>query len=237
MTMVSVCIATYNGEKYIRQQIASILPQLEPDDEMIVSDNGSSDATVSIIKSIGDERIKILQYQQEKSIVGNFENALKESKGEYIFLADQDDVWKSNKVRISMKWLENYDCIVSDAEMVDENLNIINDSYFKIHGTRKGKLYNTIIKNGYMGCCMAFNRKVLNAALPFPKDIAMHDIWIGNIAAYKYRLKFIDEKLIMFRCHPDSNSFTGAVKSGYSPLRMLTFRWSTVYNLFKYILK
>ena len=104
--MISVCVATYNGEKFIREQIESILCQLSSDDEIIVSDDGSTDGTIVIINCIGDKRIRIIEGPRKHSPTFNFENALKEAKGDYIFLADQDDVWKTNKVEVCMKWLQ-----------------------------------------------------------------------------------------------------------------------------------
>lgn len=229
--MISVCIATYNGEKFIRQQISSIISQIGDKDEIIVSDDGSADSTVSIIQGFGDKRIKIIKGPEKKSPTLNFENALRHACGDYIFLADQDDVWKSNKVSTCMQWLCKYDCVVSDAEMTDGKLNIIESSYYKVHSTKTSRYYNLLLKNGYMGCCMAFSRRVLDAALPFPEDIPMHDIWIGNIAAFKFSVRFIPDRLVMFRCHGNNSSFTAAGKSGNSIFRMFMIRWTVIKRL------
>ena len=228
--MISVCVATYNGEKFIREQIDSILCQLSSDDEIIVSDDGSTDGTIVIINCIGDKRIRIIEGPRKHSPTFNFENALKEAKGDYIFLADQDDVWKTNKVEVCMKWLQKYDCVVSDAEVTDSNLNPLYPSLYAIMQVRQGHIYNTVWKNGYTGCCMAFRREVLNASLPFPKDIPMHDIWIGNVAAYKYNVKFISEKLVLFRRHEDTISCNGK-GSKYSIWQQMKFRWSIIKNI------
>ena len=228
--MISVCIATYNGEKFIKEQIDSILRQLSLDDEIIVSDDGSTDDTISIIISIDDKRIRIIEGPRKHSPTQNFECAMKEAKGDYIFLADQDDVWKSNKVEVCMKWLQKYDCVVSDAEVTDSNLNTLYPSLYAIMQVRQGRIYNTIWKNGYTGCCMAFRRNVLKASLPFPKNIPMHDIWIGNVAAYKYNMKFIPDKLIMFRRHNETISCNGK-GSKYSIWQQMKFRWSIIKNI------
>ena len=228
--MISVCVATYNGEKFIREQIESILCQLSSDDEIIVSDDGSTDGTIVIINCIGDKRIRIIEGPRKHSPTFNFENALKEAKGDYIFLADQDDVWKTNKVEVCMKWLQKYDCVVSDAEVTDSNLNPLYPSLYAIMQVRQGHIYNTVWKNGYTGCCMAFRHEVLNASLPFPKDIPMHDIWIGNVAAYKYNVKFISEKLVLFRRHEDTISCNGK-GSKYSIWQQMKFRWSIIKNI------
>lgn len=228
--MISVCIATHNGEKYICQQIQSILCQLNVGDEVIVSDDGSTDSTVNIIRSIGDARIKIIVGPGKKSPTQNFENALRQAKGDYIFLADQDDLWKPNKVAVCMKWLKQYDCVVSDAEVTNSHLKIVHSSLFALLKVRQSRIYNTIWKNGYTGCCMAFNRKVLYASLPFPDNIPMHDIWIGNIAAYKYSVKFINNKLIYFRRHSDVVSCNGK-GSRFSLWQKIRFRWNIIKNI------
>ena len=230
--MISVCIATYNGERFIREQIDSILRQLSSDDEIIVSDDGSTDDTISIINSIDDKRIRIIEGPRKHSPTLNFECAMKEAKGDYIFLADQDDVWKSNKVEVCMKWLQKYDCVVSDAEVTDSNLNTLYPSLYAIMQVRQGRIYNTVWKNGYTGCCMAFRRNVLEASLPFPKNIPMHDIWIGNVAAYKYNVKFISEKLVKFRRHDNVISCNGK-GSRFSLCQQIKFRINTIYNVIK----
>lgn len=228
--MISVCIATYNGERFIREQIDSILRQLSSDDEIIVSDDGSTDNTISIINSIDDKRIRVIEGPRKQSPTSNFECALKASKGDFIFMSDQDDVWKPNKVNICMEWLQRYDCVVSDAEVTDSSLNPLYPSLYAIMQVRQGRIYNTIWKNGYTGCCMAFRRNVLEASLPFPKDIPMHDIWIGNVAAYKYNVKFIPDTLIYFRRHEDTTSCNGK-GSKYSIWQQMKFRWSVIKNI------
>ena len=228
--MISVCIATYNGERFIREQIDSILRQLSSDDEIIVSDDGSTDDTISIIDSINDKRIRIIEGPRKHSPTPNFECAMKVAKGDYIFMADQDDVWKPNKVEVCIEWLHKYDCVVSDAEVTDSNLNTLYPSLYTIMQVRQGRIYNTIWKNGYTGCCMAFRRNVLNASLPFPKNIPMHDIWIGNVAAYKYNMKFIPDKLIYFRRHNETISCNGK-GSKYSIWQQMKFRWSIIKNI------
>ena len=228
--MISVCIATYNGERFIREQIDSILRQLSSDDEIIVSDDGSTDNTISIINSIDDKRIRVIEGPRKQSPTSNFECALKASKGDFIFMSDQDDVWKPNKVNICMEWLQRYECVVSDAEVTDSSLNPLYPSLYAIMQVRQGRIYNTIWKNGYTGCCMAFRRNVLEASFPFPKDIPMHDIWIGNVAAYKYNVKFIPDTLIYFRRHEDTTSCNGK-GSKYSIWQQMKFRWSVIKNI------
>ena len=230
--MISVCIATYNGEKYIKQQLDSILSQLSDNDEVIVSDDSSTDGTLDIIHSLKDSRIQIFEGNSFHSPIYNFENALKFAKGDYIFLADQDDVWKPNKVEICMNYLKQYDLVISDAEIVDFNGNLISQSFFSVRGTKNGKYFN-LIKNCYIGCCMAFTRKVLVKSLPFPKNLPMHDIWIGNVASFLCgKVFFSPEKLIEYRRHESNSSQTGT-KSKRSLFTRLKERIFTVKCLIK----
>lgn len=206
--MISVCMPTYNGEKFIRSQLESILFQLEHDDEIVISDDSSTDKTVEIIKSFNDSRIHLLENNSFHSPIYNLENALKQAKGDYIFLSDQDDEWITGKVQICMEELKKNDLVIHNANVVDANGDEITDSFFKINHTRSGKIYN-LLKNGYLGCCMCFSKKLLNSLLPFPKNLPMHDIYIGNYAAFNgYKVKFIKNKLIHYRRHGCNASIT-----------------------------
>lgn len=229
--MISVCLASYNGEKYIEEQLRSILDQLNPEDEIIVSDNDSKDRTLEIIKSINDRRIKLYSFYS-KSIIKNFENSIINSKGEYIFLSDQDDVWIPGKIKKSMQILEFKDLVLSDCKIVDEDLNILNGSYFELNQSAKGFSRNLLKTNSYMGCCMAFKRNILNKILPFPKNIHIHDMWIGLVAELHYSIEFLDEPLLLHRIHTDNSSDT-FIGSSNSLFRKLYLRIIIIYNLIK----
>lgn len=232
MYMISICIATYNGARYIAEQLASILKQLSAEDEVVVSDDGSTDGTLDIVRSFNDRRIRIVDGPQRHSPTLNFECALRNAKGEYIFLADQDDVWLEGKVRRCVEELQMCDCVVSDARVTDSLLNTTSESLFQLMHVRRGRLSNLLWRNGYTGCCMAFKREVLSKALPFPTDIPMHDIWIGNVAAFCGSLHFIDDRLLLFRRHDAAASCNGK-GSAYSFWQKLSFRWHTLKNIVK----
>ncbi len=217
--MISVCIATHNGCKYLREQIDSIIPQLDNNDEIVISDDGSTDETLSLLESYHDSRIHIYHFSSPSKLPGfrlatlNFENALKHSKGDYIFLADQDDVWMDNKVSISLSYLKDYDYIVSDAFVTDSELNILSESRFvKEEKVHTNKYMAVIFSTPYQGSCAAFRRSVLEKSLPFPRGIQSHDRWIGNVAAFYFKIKIIPERLIYYRRHEGtaSNSFGGS---------------------------
>ena len=113
--MVSVCMATYNGEKYIHRQLVSILNQIDFDDEVIISDDSSTDNTLSIVKQFDDHRIQVFTNQGVSGPVGNFESALFRASGDYIILADQDDFWLPKKVDLVKSLLQDNDLLLSDC--------------------------------------------------------------------------------------------------------------------------
>lgn len=211
--MISVCMATYNGEKFIREQLFSILSQIGPDDEVIISDDGSTDTTVNCINGLNDERINLVYNSGIRGYTNNFENAMSYANGDYIFLSDQDDVWLNNKVEITMEALQAYDFVISDAITVDAELNEISKSRFVDYGIKKG-FANNLIKTRYIGCCMAFSNKVLKSLFPFPKnsDFCPHDLWVALIAEYYYKCNLINIPLILYRRHGNNSSCGGSSK-------------------------
>lgn len=229
MPDISVCIATYNGDKYIYQQLASILKQLKENDEIIISDDSSTDKTLQIINDFNDRRIKVYPDNKFYSSIFNFENALKKATGEMIFLSDQDDIWEDNKVERICKLLKKYDLVVSDCITIDEEGRVTNDSFFKIRNSGKGILKN-LYKNTYLGCCMAFNQKILKKALPFPKYIPMHDIWVGIVSELYGESYFCNEKLIKYRRHLN-NVTPSLVISSYGLIKQILFRMKLLYSI------
>ncbi len=219
---ITVCMATHNGAKYVQEQMQSILMQLGPNDELLVSDDASTDNTPVLVAAMLDYRVKLYKEQKFDSAVANFEFLLKKSSGDYIFLSDQDDVWMPNKVAIMIEGLQKAHLVVSDAEVVDADLVKIADSFFAINKTRIG-VWANLAKNGYLGCCMAFRKEVLEMALPFPKEIPMHDIWLGNVAAWFYSVMFMPEKLIKYRRH-GANASSTAEESKQALSKKLTDR-------------
>lgn len=229
---ISVCIATYNGEKFLKEQLDSILTQLKSDDELIISDDGSSDRTLEIISNYNDERIQIFSNVNKHGVVFNFENAVKKSSGDVIFLCDQDDIWFSNKVKRVIQELEKCDFVVHNALLVDEKGKSLNQDFFSYRKTRYGYWAN-LWKMGYPGCCMAFRKECLKNILPFPPNLLWHDIWIAAILHAKYKGKLIRDCLIGFRRH-GSNTSPTTKKSHYSFYFRLKYR---VYVFFHSIIR
>lgn len=199
---ISVAMAAYNGEKYIGEQIESILPQLGAGDEVVISDDNPAGKTRQVVEfySAYDERVKYFEGAGE-GVCRNFENAISKCTGEIVFLCDQDDVWLSNKVSRVLKAFEDgADVVLHDAEMADADLNVTAPSFFALNGSKPGFVKN-LLKNSYMGCCMAFRADFEKVFMPFPENLPMHDWWIGLNAELRGKVSFIDEPLIKHRCH------------------------------------
>ncbi|WP_342383093.1 glycosyltransferase [Bacteroides ovatus] len=228
-------MATYNGSKYIRQQVESVLIQLSFEDELIISDDGSLDETLQVLQEIGDIRIKIYENEPPHGVVENFENAIKHAVGDYIFLCDQDDVWMPEKVKKVLEAFENYDFVVHNAEMVDGDLISQGIDFFTLRKTRYGYWQN-LWKMRYLGCTMAFKRDTLKFILPFPNNILWHDMWAAAILHLKFHGTLINESLMWYRRHGDNASPSGE-KSGWSWAFRIKYRWFVFYNSILRIMK
>ena len=202
---ISVCMAAYRGEKFIAEQISSILPQLGEEDELLVSDDAPGGETERIVRAFCEKDARICYMAGPgKGVVRNFEFVLSEAKGDVLFLCDQDDVWRQDKVAAVMHEIGcGADLVLHDATVTDEALFVTVPSFFMLHGSRPGLVRN-VLRNSYMGCCMAFTREVAQRALPFPEDIPMHDQWIGLVAERCGNVCFLPEPLILYRRHGGS---------------------------------
>ncbi len=230
--MISVALAAYKGEKYIEEQIRSILPQLSHGDEIIVSDDRPGGMTEKIVKRIAAEDSRVVWVEgKSKGVVSNFVNAIRYCKGDKIFLCDQDDVWLPDKVkRVMEAFDEGYDLVLHNAYITDGELNITDYSFFEKRGSKKGVLRN-IFKNSYMGCCMAFDRKLLKKIMPMPRSIPMHDQWIGILAEIYGKVKFLDLPLIYYRVHG------GNVTGGKTTFRQkMEWRRYLIFKLYKRVI-
>lgn len=231
---ISVCMATYNGEKYLKQQLNSILAQLSTTDEVIISDNISTDTTVKIIESYQDHRIKLF-HCHKKNLISNFENALKNASGDVIFLSDQDDVWVSNKVEKYKLALKDNVLVFSNASMFQDEDMASSKLFFSASGKKTGIL-NNLFKVNFLGCTLAFQKSILETALPFPQRIPMHDIWLGLVAETIGKTMYLDEPLVFYRRHDDVVSATGG-KSTFSLYKKIKIRYNLLISLILRLLK
>jgi glycosyltransferase involved in cell wall biosynthesis len=221
---ISVCMAAHNGAHYIREQIASILPQLGKSDELIVVDDSSQDNTIALIESFGDSRVRIVRNVHNMGVVRSFERALQVAGGDILFLSDQDDLWHSEKVREFVARFAAYPTItliIGNGELIGAAGQSLNERLYSSGAVATGVLAN-LVKNRYQGSTMAFRREVLSVALPFPKGLPMHDSWIGLVNAIIGKAGYLDQPLVFYRRH-GANVTAG--RHG-PPTRMLAQRWT-----------
>ncbi len=223
---ISVLLAAYNGEKYISEQISSILPQLGVDDELIISDDSTGDGTYHAVEPfLSDGRVKYVKGPQ-KGVDANKEFLFSVCTGDVAFLCDQDDVWLPDKVKKVMAQINSgAGCVLHNAYLTDADLNKTGQTLFELRGAGKGIIRN-ILRNCYTGSCMALTRQAFTAALPFPKDIPMHDQWLGLVCEKEVKTVFLDEALILWR--RNEGSMTGGRTS---LIQKLKWRFNITKNI------
>lgn len=211
---VSVVVATYNGAEFIREQIDTILAQSTPVDEIIITDDKSTDATIEICRSaLHGTAHRILETDENLGFVRNFEKGIAHSSGDIIFLADQDDIWERDKVKRQCEILES-------SLAVHGNYSLINAEGDPIRGAAKSNSLifsatkSFLYGNCVTGCTVAFRRELLDDLLPFPNDLAYHDWWIGIVAAGHGGLAYTDEPLIRYRQHESQHTGHFLVRGG-----------------------
>lgn len=227
--MIDILLATYNGEKYIKEQLDSLFSQTYEDFKILVRDDVSTDDTVLIVKkfeSIYPNKIKLIQDEFGKLGSGkSFMKLLEYSDSEYIMFCDQDDVWLRDKIELSLNKLKEiekeseYDIpllVFTDLHVVDERLNLIENSFWNyqklIPNTAKD-WKKLVAQNVITGCTIMINKQAKVVSLPFVLDIMIHDQWIGvNVAKYG-KIEYIKNKTILYRQH--SNNVAGAYSYGF----------------------
>lgn len=209
---ISICMAAYNGERYITAQLQSILSQLAAGDEIIVVDDGSSDATKEKVRALKDRRIRLIEHASNQGVSHTFEDAIRAASGRILFLSDQDDVWDPRKVAVILDaFRSNPDVtlIATEVALIDANVNLIAESYFSPRGGFKAGLWRNLIRNRFCGCTMAFRSELIGEILPLPHNYdVLHDVWIGTRNSLSgHRTLFIPEALVLYRRH--STTVTG----------------------------
>lgn len=199
---ISVVIATYNGEKYIQEQLDSILAQTVPAHEIIVVDDCSTDNTWLILNDYATRyaQIKIYQNSENYGVANTFDYALSLARGEYIALADQDDFWVPQKLEVLIKQIGDNLLIHSDAYVVNDKLQIISSSFLGTKAFTK-KISNYFVFNDVHGCTALIRRELLDLALPIPAGFYLHDHYLAIFAAALKKITYVDQPLIFYRQH------------------------------------
>lgn len=218
---IGIIMATYNGEKYLREQLDSIIDQTYNDWFLFVSDDNSTDGTNKILLEYKKKyKEKIFIYSNNTDSHGakdNFANCFALANGcDYYMLCDQDDVWEQNKIEVMVDFIERYDnstpiLVYSDCYLADHNLNIINESFTKYlnkYLPKKNIKKHVLLENYFPGCSVLFNSELKQKISVIPKEAEMHDWWITIVAALFGNIYFLDKPLHYYRQH--SNNTIGA---------------------------
>jgi glycosyltransferase involved in cell wall biosynthesis len=206
-------MATYNGEKYVREQIESILPQLGPHDELVIVDDASRDGTVAIIRALDDPRIVIHESSQNQGYVRAFEQAIAAARGEVIFLSDQDDIWRPGRVDRMVAALSDSLLVVTNFAAFGGALTPVQSR--RLRGTTPRRWLANIFwvwtgLRPYYGCCMAFRRELVDQLLPFPSYVTeTHDQWVGYVGNANRGVVHLAEDTIDRRVHGSNASARG----------------------------
>lgn len=215
MEKIDILLATYNGEKFVKEQIESILNQTYENFNLIISDDASTDNTLNILEEYEkkDTRIKVFKKEKNEGLINNFEFLLKNVTSDYFMFSDQDDIWKKDKIEKSINKLKekNSGLVYTDLEIVDEKLNVIYPSYWKYK-----QIYKKIIKynnfealylnNFVTGCTILAKSKYIKDILPLPRNskFVLHDYWTALIISAKDKISYVEEPTIQYRQHKNN---------------------------------
>lgn len=237
MSTVAIVMATYNGEQYVGQQIDSILASTYQDFELFIYDDGSKDSTVSVLRDYQKEnpdQIHVFQNEENRGVNLNFLMGLGRTTMDYVMFCDQDDVWKPNKIALTLKRIRHMEAqfgkdmplaVFTDAAIVDKNLKEIYSSFFCSNhlNPRKTDLAHLLMENKLIGCTVMINaalRKILQSNR-YPEKSKLHDWWIALIAASFGRIGFVNESTLLYRQH-ENNVVGGADYGSYIKNRLST---------------
>ena len=230
---IDILLATYNGEKYLREQIDSILNQTYKNIRLIVSDDCSKDGTRKILKEYKnkDERIKVYYQEKNLGVVKNIEFLLGKVESPYYMLADQDDYWLPEKAEKSLETLKNNnaDLVFGDLQVVDENLNTMYESFNDyMLLSRKINKYIDSYKVNYLyncvtGCTVLAKKETIEKMLPLPTNskYLIHDHWIGLMSSLNGKLSYMPEKYIKYRQHGNNQVGTEKISHGFKKLEQV----------------
>jgi glycosyltransferase involved in cell wall biosynthesis len=225
--MISVALCTYNGEKYLPEQLESIIRQSVPVNEIVICDDGSQDRTISLLNEFAETApfpVRIFQNETNLGSTRNFEKCLSLCQGEIIFCCDQDDQWREDKVEKQTNYFATHphvDAVFSNALIIDgDSQTTLSTIWEEIEFSEEpqqrwkdGKAHE-ILFGGFVvtGATLALRRSCLNRLMPFPTHIPqlIHDAWIALALSLENKIDFIDEPLIFYRMHASQQVGFGA---------------------------
>ena len=210
---ISVCLATYNGAKYIEIQLHSILRQLSVSDEVIILDDFSKDNTLDLVRNFEDKRIKVFKNEINRGHVYSFGKAIELASNELIFMCDQDDIWLDRRLEfMKCSLLKSKALLIStNSNFIDSDGNIIDYSLDGVNSISSDKHFKNILdifvgKTNYVGCAMAFKKELNKLILPIPSYVESHDLWIAMAANIIKANLHLDEQTLSRRIHGNNAS-------------------------------
>jgi glycosyltransferase involved in cell wall biosynthesis len=206
--LVSIAVATFNGAEYLTQQLDTLVAQSYQNIEIIVSDDGSTDDTLSILELYAKKYANFFVYKNEvlHGVKRNFENALEHCKGTYIAFSDQDDIWMLDKIEKQVNAIGDYAAIYHDSLFIDNIGNSLHKSLGESVNSYSGfDARSFLLFNCVSGHALLFHRKMLEIVLPFP-DARYHDWWLGFRATDNGGIKYLNETLVHYRQHNNSQT-------------------------------
>ncbi len=226
---LSILLATYNGEKYLKEQLDSILRQTTTNWHLYIHDDNSTDDTVHIIKEfISRYPEKMTHFDDEISFgsaLANFGYLMEKVSSEHLMFCDQDDVWKRDKIEITLEQMKEAErlyhdkpiLVHTDLEVVDEKLNSIDNSlmHYQNLNPAKKSFSNLVIQNNITGCTVMINRALADMALPIPREAVMHDWWIALVASAFGEIVFVPASTICYRQHSANDTGAKAFDIGF----------------------
>lgn len=222
-SIVSIALATYNGAKFLRQFLNSIVAQTWADWEIIACDDGSTDETVEILKEYQTlYPITIFVNPTHLGHSQNFGKAISLCEGTWIALADQDDIWERNKLEILVKGIQAFDVICSDAVLINADNEIIHPSLFqksKVHFPTDFR--SACLEHFATGCTMLITKEYARTVTPIPASVAYHDYWIALLAFKSHGVKIVHQGLVRYRQHGNNVLGAKARETLFSTIRKL----------------
>lgn len=210
---ISVCMATYNGEKFVVEQVNSIVQQLDADDELIIVDDYSTDRTIELLQRFNDSMVKIFRNDKNFGINFTFGRAISLATKDIIFLADQDDIWVSGRVTAMVKALQDTGNLVvfANSEYIDSVGNMISFPVVPLRVVDSANYLKNILciffgTASYFGCTMAFKRDITGLILPIPRYVESHDLWIATVSNLICSNTHIENITLMRRVHGNNAS-------------------------------
>lgn len=205
---VSIALCTYNGEKYLTEQLDSLVKQDYEPIEIIVVDDQSKDRTILILQRYAEKFpfVKLIENEQNLGYIKNFEKAISLCAGDYIALADQDDIWEFNKISRMMAEVKDHLLVYHDSEFIDQSGKSMHKKLSDVVNMYEGDSFKPFLFfNCVSGHASLFRKELINYALPFPKEL-FHDRWLAYVATNLGSIKYISEPLVSYRQHENSDT-------------------------------